>query len=165
MKNDWFVKINKALKNNVKFTDDITLSTQGIGDVSMKRKNGEHSLIKDVLYILGIKYKFLSIGQFLERNYKIHIENKVLKVIEANDSLILKAHMTQNRTFKVEQKLMEHRCLAISASREEWIWNYRLGHLNFKDLNAMQDNDMVTWISLFYMPTNVCEECGMPRNT
>lgn len=49
------------------------------------------------------------------------MENKVLKVMHANGSLILKAHMAQNITFKFELKVMDHRCLTTTASREEWI--------------------------------------------
>lgn len=51
--------------------------------------------------------------------YKIHLENKVIKVMDANGSLTLKAPMDQNITFKVELKVMEHMCLAMTASREE----------------------------------------------
>lgn len=52
---DWFIKISQAMKNKVKFVDDNTLAAQGIGDVSIKRKNCEHSLIKDMLYTPRIK--------------------------------------------------------------------------------------------------------------
>lgn len=107
------------MKNNVVFADDNIFVAEAIGNISINMKNGEYSFIKYVLYISGIKCNLLSIGHFLERNYKIHMENKVLKVMDANGSLILKAHMAQNRTFKVELKVMEHKYLATSASREE----------------------------------------------
>lgn len=47
------------------------------------------------------------------------MENKVLRVLDQNGVLILKAHMAANRNFKIELKVMEHRCLATAASREE----------------------------------------------
>lgn len=81
--------------------DDNTLASKGIGDVSIKRKNGENSLIKDVFYILEIKCNLVSISQFLERNYKIHMENKVLKFMDENGSLILKGHTTHKKTLKI----------------------------------------------------------------
>ena len=59
---DWFVKINRAMKNKVKFADDTTLAVDGIGDVLIMRYDGGYSLIKDVFQILGIKYNLLSIG-------------------------------------------------------------------------------------------------------
>lgn len=54
---------------------------------------------------------------------------------------------------------MEHRCLATAASREEWIWNYRLGHLNFRDLKDLQRNKMVTGFPLISILVEICEEC------
>lgn len=143
----------------MKFADGSILAANGICDISIKKENGEHSLIKCLLYILGIKCNILSIEQLLERNYKIHMENKFLKVMDTNGILILKAFMAQNRTFKFELKVIEHRCLAKATSREEWIWHYKPGNLNFKDLDAMQKNNMVTGMPSIDMPTEVCEEC------
>lgn len=57
--------------------DGSILVVEGIGDISIKRKNDEHSLIKYVVYILGVKCNLLSIGQLLRSNLKIHLENKV----------------------------------------------------------------------------------------
>jgi hypothetical protein len=156
---DWFVQINQATKNKVKFADDTTLSAEGVGDVLIGRKNGGHSRIKDVLYIPGIKCNLLSIGQLLERGYLIRLENKMLRVLDSNGVLILKAPMAANRTFKVELKVMEHRCLATTASREEWLWHYRLGHLNFRDLKMLQQSEMVTGLPHISVPTELCEEC------
>ncbi|XP_004496842.1 uncharacterized protein [Cicer arietinum] len=48
---DWFVKINQATQSRVKFADDTTLAVDGVGDVLIMRRDGGHSLIKDVLYI------------------------------------------------------------------------------------------------------------------
>lgn len=64
---DWFVKINRSMKNKVKFADDTTLMADGISDVLIMRRDEGHSLIKDALYILGIKCNILSIGQLLEK--------------------------------------------------------------------------------------------------
>lgn len=147
------------MKNKVKFMDDNTQAIEGISDVSIKQKHGENSLIKNVLYIQGIKCNLLSIGQLLERNYKIHMENKMLKVMDANGSLVLKVPMAQNKTFKVELKVMENISFATTTNKEEWIWHYRLGHLNFRDLKAILKINMVIRLPLINMPTEVWEEC------
>lgn len=46
------------------------------------------------------------------------MENNALHVMDANGVLILKDFMAPNRTFKVELKVMEHRCITKMASRE-----------------------------------------------
>ncbi|XP_050918413.1 uncharacterized protein LOC127135821 [Lathyrus oleraceus] len=118
---DWFVKINQAAKSKVKFADDTILSAEGVGDVLIGKRNDGHSRIKDVLYIPGIECNLLSIDQLLERGYKIRLEDKILCVLDSNGVLILKVPMAANRTFKVELKVIEHRCLATTASRDEWL--------------------------------------------
>ncbi|XP_058775810.1 uncharacterized protein LOC131650087 [Vicia villosa] len=62
----WFVTLNCAIKNKVKFAIDTTLAAEGISDVSIGRRDGRHSLIKDVLHIPIIKCDFPSIDQLLE---------------------------------------------------------------------------------------------------
>lgn len=114
----WFVIVNHAMKNKLKSTVDTTLATEGTGDVPIEIRGGRYSLIKNVLYIPGIKCNILCIVQLLERGYKIHMENKELRVMDANRVLILKAHMATNRTLKVELKVMKHMGLTTTASRE-----------------------------------------------
>jgi hypothetical protein len=50
------------LKNKVKFANDSTLIEKGVGDVSIKGKNGVQSVIIGVIYIPGMKCNLLSIG-------------------------------------------------------------------------------------------------------
>jgi hypothetical protein len=113
---DWFVKINSTSKNKVKFADDSTLSAEGNGDVLIKKKDGEQSLISEVLYIPGMKRNLLSNGQLLEKEYKVSLENKMMRVHDSKGKLILKALMSKNSTFKIELNVMEHRCLATAVS-------------------------------------------------
>jgi hypothetical protein len=141
---DWFTTLKNTQNNNVKFADDSTLAVKGIGDVSIKRKDGKYSVISNVLYIPGMKCNLLSIGQLLEKDYKIVMENKLLNVFDTKGNLLMKAQMSKNRTFKIELNVMNHKCLMTASSREEWLWHYRMGHLNFRDLTIMQKRSMVT---------------------
>ncbi|XP_058750744.1 uncharacterized protein LOC131623737 [Vicia villosa] len=93
----WFVKINRTMKNKVKFTDE-----------------------------------------WMRSGYKNFMENRALCVMDVNEVLILKAFMAGNRNFKVELKVIEHRCLSTTDSREKWIWHYRLWHLNFRVINVTE---------------------------
>ncbi|XP_050914845.1 uncharacterized protein LOC127129761 [Lathyrus oleraceus] len=79
----WFIKINYAMKNKVKFANDTTLATNAISDVLIMRRDVGHSLIKYVLYIPRIKCNLLIIGQLLDKGYKIHMKNKGLCVMDA----------------------------------------------------------------------------------
>ncbi|MCI17993.1 retrovirus-related pol polyprotein from transposon TNT 1-94, partial [Trifolium medium] len=156
---DWFTSLKSTQNNNVKFADNSTLAVQGIGDVSIKRKDGKCSVISGVLYIPGMKCNLLSIGQLLEKDYKIVMGNKILNVYNTKGSLLLKTSMSKNRTFKIGLDVRNHKCLMTASSREEWIWHYRMRHLNFKDLSLLQNQGMVTGIPKLQVSEEICEEC------
>ena len=105
----------------VKFVNDNALEAEGIGDVMIMRKDGKRSVISNLLYIPGMKNNLLSIWKLVEKNYKVSIEDKMMRVIDANGRLILKDLMSHNRIFKTELNMMEHQCLSTAASRDEWI--------------------------------------------
>lgn len=69
------------MKNKVNFVDDTIIAVEGIGDLSIERRDGRDYLIKDVLYIRGIMCNILIIVQLLEKGYKIHMENKMLRIM------------------------------------------------------------------------------------
>lgn len=50
-----------VMKNKVMLTNDTALAAEGFCDVSIKRRDDGHSLIKDAFYILRIKCNILSI--------------------------------------------------------------------------------------------------------
>lgn len=126
---DWFINISPLLKNKVKCSNDNTLYAKGIGDVLIRRKGGKQSIISNVLYIHGMKSNPLSISQLIERNYKVLIKDKMMRVIDSRNRLILKALMSQNRTFRIKLDVLEHKFLATIASIDEWLWHYRLWSL------------------------------------
>ena len=113
---DWFVNIKSSMKNMVKFANNNTLAAEGVGDVLIMRKDYKRSVISNVLHIPGMKSNFLSIGQLVEKNYKVSIEDKMMKVLNSNERLILKAPMSHNRTFKIELNVMEYKCLATATN-------------------------------------------------
>ena len=79
------------MKNMVKFVNDNTLEAEGIGNVMIMRKDGKRTVISNVLYIPGMKSNFLSIGQLVEKNFKVSIKDKMMRVVDARGRLILKA--------------------------------------------------------------------------
>ncbi|GAU47720.1 hypothetical protein TSUD_285070 [Trifolium subterraneum] len=156
---EWFTSLRSTQNSQVRFANNSTMAAKGMSDVSIKRKDGKYSMISNVLYIPGIKCNFLSIGQLLEKDYKIVMEHKLLNVFDTNGNLLLKAPMSKNRTFQIELNVMDHKCLMTAYSRDEWLWHYRMGHLNFKDLTLMQMKNYVTGLPAMNAPDEIFEEC------
>lgn len=85
----------------------------------IKRKDGKQSFIFYVLFMSGMKSNLLSLGQLLEKGFVMKIEDNVLKVYASKKRLVLKAHLSKNRTFKVRIDVMEHECLATVVRKSE----------------------------------------------
>lgn len=144
------------------------MTTEGLGKVLIQRKDGNPSSIFDVLFVPGMKSNLLSLGQLLEKGYMMEMKEKFLKVHDRNERPILKAPLAKNRTFQVLLKIMEHQCLASSVSKDEWLWHYRFGHLNFNDLCLLHRQDMVRGLPRIQLPKELCEDClesKLPRNS
>ncbi|GAU24164.1 hypothetical protein TSUD_83990 [Trifolium subterraneum] len=128
---DKFEMLMVTIKDDSDYSDKCTMAAKGMGDVSIKRKDGKYSMISNVLYLPGIKCNLLSIGQLLEKDYKIVMEHKLLNVFDTNGNLLLKAPMSKNRTFQIE----------------------------LNDLTLMQKKNYVTGLPAMNAPDEICEEC------
>lgn len=76
-----FVNMSPLMKNEVKPSNDNTMSAEGISDVMVMKKNGKRSVISDVLCIPDMKSNSLSICQLIEKNYKVLIEDKTTRLL------------------------------------------------------------------------------------
>ena len=121
----------------MRFANDSTMLAEGIGNVLIQRKDGRKTCIKDVLYVPGISSNLLSLGQLLQKGFKITMEDMMMLVYDKTKNLIIKTPLTRNITFKIGMQALEHECLSDVSNKEEWLWHYRLGHLNFRDLDQM----------------------------
>lgn len=55
--------------------------------------------------------------------------------------------------------MLEHKCLATATSRDEWLWHYKLGYLNFRDISHMHKQNMALRFPIIHIRNEVCEEC------
>lgn len=113
----------------------------------------------DVLFVLGIKSNLLSLGQLFEKGYSMVMEDGHLKIFDKERRLLLKAPFSRDTTFEVDIEVLEHRCLLSAAIILEWVWHYRFGHLNFRDLHQLNTKGMVNGLPSGQWPKEVCEEC------
>ncbi|XP_019455195.1 PREDICTED: uncharacterized protein LOC109356326 [Lupinus angustifolius] len=98
---EWFTSLDNSVKTKVKFADDSSINVEGIGEILIRRKDGASSSISNVLYVLRMRNNLISLGQLLEKGYKISMEDKILKIFNKKGRPILKAPLSNNRTFKI----------------------------------------------------------------
>ena len=99
-------------------------------------KNGRETCIEDVLYAPGISSNLLSLGQLLQKGFKITMKDMMMLVYEKNIYLIIKTPLTKNRTFNEQWSLPRS---PILLYQPYWALdlglvstNYHLGNSSFK---------------------------------
>ncbi|KAL8128940.1 hypothetical protein V2J09_018095 [Rumex salicifolius] len=102
----------------------------------------------------------LSLGQFLERGYDIHLkEFENLLIRDHNGVLIAKVKMKKNRMFPLNIQNDVARCLKSYYKDYSYIWNLRFGHLNFGSLELLSRNEMVRGMPSIKHTEQLCKGC------
>ncbi|WVY93645.1 hypothetical protein V8G54_032733 [Vigna mungo] len=132
----WLTNLDESKKSKVRVADNSTLKVEGIGNVQIKRKNGMHATLENLLLVPKMKCNLISVGQLTENGYTIIMgSNAQMEVFDQGKNLILNCVRSRNRTFQVYLDVIETwKCLHSVKEDESWRWNLRFGHLNFKDL-------------------------------
>ena len=123
-------------------------------------------MITEVLYVHTMKNNLLSIGQLLYKGFNMNLHDGTMEIFDRMQKKILKAKISENRTFQVKLGAFDSQCLnAETKSDESWLWHMRYGHLNFKDLNLLHAKDMVTGLPQVRIPKSVCDHCMISKQT
>ncbi|CAH9104519.1 unnamed protein product, partial [Cuscuta europaea] len=162
---DWFVELDENAKSKVRFADDSIINTEGRGKIQISCKDGKKALISDVLFVPAMRHNLLSLGQLLEKDYRIHMQDRFMKVFDKNGVLILKAPLSPNRTFKIDILVNKDVCFKVDALEESWLWHYRFGHLNWKSLKQLGEKKMVIGLPSIQSEAKICENCIVGKQT
>jgi len=132
--------------------------------MQIQKKDEGISCIYEVLYVPTMNNNLLNLGQLLQNGYRMLLEDNALKIFDKKNRFILKAHMLKNRTFKVEiQANQEVNCLSVTEEGESWLWHKRYNHLNFKSLNRLHDQSMVSRLPKLVSPGRECAGCCISK--
>lgn len=87
---EWLTDLNPNKKTKIRFADFSTVTSEGIGTVAIKKKDGQMALNQEVLYVPGMKCNLLSLGQLVEKGFTVLMKNGFLKMFNCNQKLMLK---------------------------------------------------------------------------
>ena len=55
--------------------NNVQVTILGKGTVSILTKHGENKYMSDVYHVKGLKHNFLSIGQLIQKGYRVYMED------------------------------------------------------------------------------------------
>ena len=76
---EWLADFDESKKSKVKLADNSSLQVEGTGNIVFQMSNGGKAMIKDVLYVLGMKCNLLSVGQLVEKGFSVVMKDGVFK--------------------------------------------------------------------------------------
>ncbi|GAU51473.1 hypothetical protein TSUD_95880 [Trifolium subterraneum] len=131
----WFINLDESITRAIRFADNSQVNSEGIG------------------------------SQLLEKNYSVKMHDKELKLFDAKDKLILKAPLSNNKTFQISINMIDQQCLVTTLNEDHnWIWHHRYGHLNFRGLNLLNLKKMVHDLPHIKTPKQLCKECCIAKS-
>ena len=71
------------------------------GSINILTKQGEERVMSNVYYVSSLKHNLMSIGQLLQKGYRIYMEDNHCVIMDKSprNLLIAKIHMTNKRMF------------------------------------------------------------------
>ncbi|CAL5381550.1 unnamed protein product [Camellia sinensis] len=128
-------KISKVKVGNGEF-----IEVRGKGTVATESVLGT-KLITDVLYVPRIDQNLLSVGQLLEKGYKLLFEDKKCMIRDVDGREVCTIKM-RGKCFSLDPMKEEQTAYQVSMNTTE-IWHKRLGHFHHGALIYMQKNQLV----------------------
>jgi hypothetical protein len=156
-----FLTLSERKSENVTFGNDAPEKLKGKGMVSLS--NGKEKA-QDVLFVEGMKHNLLSVSQVCDRGCEVIFTSKDCRVKSVNSrQLVAKGIRTENNVSVLIEE--EEECY-LSNYDESWLWNRRLGHLNFNHIIKIKNSGAVKDIPKISKPYDyVCKPCQIGKLT
>ncbi|RVW87522.1 Retrovirus-related Pol polyprotein from transposon RE1 [Vitis vinifera] len=134
-----FKKLDKTVTSKVRIGNGAYLAIKGKGIVAIEGCTGL-KLISNVLYVPEINQNLLSVGQLLEKGYKVLFDDNHCMIADAQGREVFIVQM-KGKGFALD--LMQEENVAIHKEESNtMLWHRRLGHFHHTALLFMKKNDL-----------------------
>src|SRR5438132_3072781 len=121
-------------------------------------------MLSEVYFIPSLCNNIISLGQLTEQGSKIMLEGEFLWVYDRNKTLLMKVKWSVKRLYKSLLHTCDPISLLTSLEDPAWLWNARLGHVNFHALKFMFEKRLVSGLPRIDHPTQLCEGCLVAKH-
>ena len=165
-----FSRFENVEPGSVTLADKTEIASVGKGDVRASIFNGDDEeipiLLKDVLYVPGLRKRLLSISAFTESGATVTFQGKLCSIVVSNQKYQL-GHQ-HGKLWKLNN--IATCCAAVSSTRKSSnslsLWHLRFGHLNNKDVQTLFSEKLVDGMEVDSKHVEeVCEGCALGKAT
>ena len=134
-----FKELDKTAISKVRIGNGAYLEVKGKGTVAIKGHT-DLKLISNVLYVPEINQNLLSVGQLMEKGYKVLFEDSRCLITDTQGREVFKVQM-EGKSFVLN--LMEQEQAAVhKEDNNTMLWHRRLGHFHHTALLFMKKNNL-----------------------
>jgi len=132
------------------------ISAKGKGTISITTNSGTKS-ISDVLYVPEIDQNLLSVGQLIEKGFKVTFEDHCCLIYDAAGQKILQVKM-KGKSFSFFPTAEEDTAYSTNTSITE-TWHKRLGHCHLQRMLIMKKNEVIRGLPALADQMLNCHAC------
>ena len=154
------------IKSKVTLGDGNVQTVEGKDTIAVKIQNGSQKYIHDVFYVPGLTQNLLSVGQLIQKNYKVIFDDDKCNIIDKRKGQIISIKMAPNKVFPLFMPFGQNNALKCENMDESILWHLRYGHLNFNGLKLLKQKKI--WFLgflLFHLTLKFVKAAFMARCT
>jgi hypothetical protein len=154
-----FLSLSEIKSRNITFGNDAPGKIKGKGMVSLSNGKGK---AQDVLLVDGMKHNLLSVSQMCDRGCEVLFTSKDCKIKSVNSGqVVAKGIRTKNNVYLLKENREE---CHLRKHDEIWLWDRRLGHLNFDHLIKLKNLEAVKDLLRISKPQDsMCKPCQVGK--
>ncbi|GJR90143.1 retrovirus-related pol polyprotein from transposon TNT 1-94 [Tanacetum coccineum] len=130
-------------------------------DSGCSRHMNSVKIFTKVAFVNGLKYNLISISQLCDAKYIVQFDEKRGTIFNSNKEVVMIALRVRDVYVLDMTSFVQESCFFAKASENlNWLWHKRLAHLNFKTINKLAKQNLVTGLpSLVYSKDKLFLSC------
>ncbi|KAK9088025.1 hypothetical protein Syun_030419 [Stephania yunnanensis] len=159
---DLFKELDTSITSKVRIGNGDFIAVKGKGTIAIESVSGT-KLIKDVLFVPNINQNLLSVGQLLERGFKVIFESNRCLIKDSRGEDGFKVNM-KGKSFVLDPSEEEIAAYSTIKFTTE-LWHKRLGHFHHAAVLNLQRKELVQGLPHLEAELPDCKTCQFGKQT
>ncbi|RVW60910.1 Retrovirus-related Pol polyprotein from transposon TNT 1-94 [Vitis vinifera] len=159
---DLFRELDRTTISKVRIGNGEYIPVKGKGTVAIESQTGL-KLIYDVLFVPDIDQNLLSVGQLVEKEFKVYFEDRNCIIMDAEGKEMFNIKM-KGKSFALNLLEDEHTAI-LQQDSTTMFWDRRVEHFHHDDVLYMKKNQIAEELPDLEKGLPICATCQYGKQT